>query len=84
MHQDLDNSRVVTICIKRSKLWVLHQKWGGAGPMYRLGGEGLESSPAKRDLSVLVGDKLNLSQKCTLEARRANFTLECFRSSTAR
>jgi len=52
--------------------------------MYRLGGEGLESSPAKRDLSVLVGDKLNLSQKCTLEARRANFTLECFRSSTAR
>jgi len=36
---------------------------GGAGSMYRLGDEGLDSRPAGRDLGNLVNSKLDLSWK---------------------
>ena len=37
-----------------------------------LGDKRLESSPVKRDLRILVGSKLNMSQQCTLAVQRAN------------
>lgn len=42
-----------------------------------------ESSPIKRDLRVLVGSKLNLSQQCALATQRDTCTLGCPRPRTA-
>ena len=79
------NSKVVSLWMKkRSKCCVLHLGWGSPGFVCKLEGEGLESSPAKRDLGVLVRGKLNQSRQCALAARRANSTLGCVRPSTAR
>lgn len=53
------NLRLVSISTKKSKCQVLQWGWGRTGCMYRMGGEGRESSPAKRDLCIPVGGNLN-------------------------
>ena len=43
----LANSKLVAICMKKSKCWILHQGWDNPGSMYRWRIERLESSPRK-------------------------------------
>jgi len=48
---------------------------------YRLGVDLLDCSSMERDLGVLVGDKLTMSQQCALVSKKANGILGCIRRS---
>jgi len=61
----------------KSKCRILHLRWSNARHRCKLGEDWVESSPAQRDLEVLVGSRVNRSQQPALAARRANSTLGC-------
>ncbi|KAK4820681.1 hypothetical protein QYF61_003601 [Mycteria americana] len=65
----------------KSKGRILHLGQSNAGYKYKLGEEWLESSPAERDLGMLLDSRLSMSQQCALAAKRANHILGCIKHS---
>ncbi|GAB0187548.1 hypothetical protein GRJ2_001220100 [Grus japonensis] len=60
---------------KKVKCQILHIGQSNAGHRYKLGEAQLESSPAEKDLGVLVNSRLSMREQCALAAQRANHIL---------
>lgn len=78
------NTQQTTILkISKDKFKLLPPIWTNSPQQYRMGTDRLRSSSVEKELWILVGSELNLSQQCALAAEKANSLLGCMKGSTA-
>lgn len=75
-----------TIRFNKAKCKVLCLAWGSPQHPYRLGDEQTKSSPAEKDLGVLMEERLDMTQQCaetSSQSKKQACVLGCMQSSLA-
>ncbi|KFQ67585.1 hypothetical protein N335_00746, partial [Phaethon lepturus] len=85
--RDLDRlerrAHVNLMNFNKVKCKVLHLGRDNAKHKYRLGREWIKSSLEKKDLGLLVDEKLSMTWQCVLAAHKASCILDCLKRSMA-
>ncbi|KAJ7408538.1 rna-directed dna polymerase from mobile element jockey-like [Pitangus sulphuratus] len=71
------------IIFNKTKCNVLHLSQGKPWDQYRLWDEQIKSCIAKKDLGLLVDERLDMIWQCAFAAQKANSILGCTKNSVA-